>query len=283
MAIRIVTDSAADYSAQEIERRKITCIPMAISFGEEQYLDGVDITKEEFYEKLTSSEEFPKTSQPAPTAFINCFEEAKAAGDTVIAVLISGALSGTIQSALLAKDMVEYENIYIIDSKTATLGMRMLVDRAVILREKGMPAEQIVAELEALKSRVSLYAGLDTLEYLYKGGRLSKSQASIGNLVNLKPLITISEEGTVELFGKQIGIRHAYKQLAKTVEEAAPDPDYPVYFLYSYDKKNCAGFIQYLQKKGMEFGAPKIRGIGPTIGSHIGVGAFAIVYVKKAQ
>lgn len=280
MAIRIITDSAADYSAQEIGRRQITCVPMSISFGEEQFQDSVDLTKEEFYEKLLEGKEFPKTSQPSPTAFINCFEEAKAAGDTVIVVLIAGVLSGTIQSALLAKDMVEYENIYIIDSQSATLGMRILVDRAVFLREQGCDAKTIVEELEGLKTRIRLYAGLDTLEYLYKGGRLSKSQATIGNLVNLKPVITLGGDGSVELCGKQIGMKHAYKQIAKILEEDAPDVDYPVYFLYAYDKKNCVNFIQYLKKKGMDFGTPKLRGIGATIGSHIGTGAFGIVYVK---
>lgn len=280
MAIRIITDSAADYTAQEIERRQIVCVPMAVTFGEEQYLDGVDLTKEAFFEKLMSCKDFPKTSQPSPTTFINQFEEAKAAGDTVIAILISGMLSGTIQSALLAKEMVEYENIYIVDSLNATLGMRVLVDKAVMMRDQGATAQEIIAELEELKPRIRVYAGLDTLEYLYKGGRLSKGQASIGTLVNLKPVVNVTEDGRVELFSKQIGIRPVYKQLAKLIEADEPDVNYPVYFLYSYDRKNCAGFISYLQKKGLDFGAPKLRGIGATIGSHVGTGAFGIVYVK---
>lgn len=280
MAIQIITDSAADYSAQEIARRQITCIPMSVSFGEEQFQDGVDLTKEAFFEKLLSEKEFPKTSQPSPTMFINCFEEAKAAQDTVIAILISGELSGTVQSAVLAKEMVEYENIYIIDSQNATLGMRVLVDRAVFLREQGCDAKTIIEELEALRPRIRVYAGLDTLEYLYKGGRLSKGQAALGNLVNLKPVVEITQEGRVELCGKQIGMKHAFRQIANILEEDAPDVDYPVYFLYSYDKKNCINFIQYLKKKGLDFGTPKLRGIGATIGSHIGTGAFGIVYVK---
>lgn len=282
MSIRIITDSAADYSQKEVERRKICCIPMTIMFGGEEYLDGVNLTKEEFYEKLEAGKEFPKTSQPSPTAFLNCIEEAKAAGDTVIMILISGLLSGTIQSAMLAKDMAEYDDVYIIDSQNATLGMRILVDRAVILREQGRSAGEIVAELNALIPRIRLYAGLDTLEYLAKGGRLSKGQAAVGNLVNLKPVITVTREGTVELYSKQIGMRHAYRQIAGMLEEHLPDPDYPIYFLYARDKKNCAGFIQYLEKKGFDFGTPKMRGIGATIGTHIGTGAFGIVYVGQA-
>lgn len=198
----------------------------------------------------------------------------------MIAILIANVLSGTVQSAYLAKDMVEYENIYIVDSQNATLGMRFLVDRAVLLREQGADAERIVEEVKALAPRIRLYAGLETLDYLYKGGRLSKGQAVLGNLVNLKPVITVTQEGNVEMYGKQIGMRQAFKQIARVVEEDAPDVDYPVYFIYAYDKKNCVDFIQYLKKKGLDFGTPKVRGIGPTIGSHIGTGAFGIVYVK---
>lgn len=281
MAIHIITDSAADYSAQEIVRRGITCIPMSVSFGEEHYLDGVDLTKEDFFEKLVSQPVFPKTAQPSPMAFLEQFKKAKEAGDTVIAILISSELSGTIQAATMAKDMLEYDKIYIVDSKCVTLGMRILTDRALVLREQGKSAEEIVGELEELRGRICLYAGLDTLEYLYKGGRLSKGEAAIGNLVNLKPMVTVTQQGKVELCGKQIGIRHVYKQFAKIVGEDMPDMEYPIYFVYSYDKKNCAGFIQYLQKKGLDFGVPKLRGIGPTIGSHVGTGAFGIVYVKQ--
>lgn len=281
MAIRIITDSAADYSAEEIAKRKITCIPMSVTFGEKEYLDGKDITKEEFFELLIMSKDFPKTSQPAPANFLECFEEAKESGDTVIAILISSALSGTFQNANLARNMAEYENVYIIDSKTASLGMRILVDRAVKMRDAGASATEIVKEVESLKSRIRIYAGLDTLEYLAKGGRISKAAATIGNLANLKPLITITEEGSVSLCGKQMGIRHACKQVSKLVMTDEPDLDCPIYFLYSYDQKNCAAFLHTLKKNGLEIGSPKVRGIGPTIGTHIGTGAFGIVYVAK--
>lgn len=279
MGIQIITDSAADYSAQEIERRGIICVPMTVSFGEETFQDGVDLTKEAFFERLVSSSEIPKTAQPSPAQFLEHFERAKAAGDTVIAILISGELSGTIQAAAIARDMAEYDNIYIIDSRNATLGMRILVDRAAFLREKGESAEKIVQEVEALIPRIRIYAGLETLEYLYKGGRLSKSQAAIGSLVNLKPVVRVID-GKVELFSKQIGLRHVNKVLEKVLCEECPDETYPIYFLYSYDKKNCAAFIKYLAKNGIEYEEPKLRGIGATIGSHIGTGAYGIVFVK---
>lgn len=281
MAIRIITDSAADYSAEETAKRKITCIPMSVSFGDDEYLDGKTITKEEFFELLTTRKEFPKTSQPSPTSFLECFEEAKEAGDTVIAILVSGSLSGTFQNANLARNIAEYENIYIIDSKTATLGIRVLVDRAVKMRDAGASATEIVKEVESLKSRIRIYAGLDTLEYLAKGGRLSKTAATIGNLANLKPIITVTEDGNVSLCGKQMGIRHACKQVSKLVMADEPDMNCPIYFLYAHDQKNCAAFIHTLKKNGLEIESPKVRGIGPIIGTHIGIGAFGIVYVAK--
>ncbi|MCF0134326.1 MAG: DegV family protein, partial [Blautia sp.] len=236
MAIRILTDSAADYTKEEIEKRQIQRVSMAITFGEETYLDGVDLTKEEFYEKLINGKDFPKTSQPAPGDFLDCFEAAKESGDSVIVILISGAISGTIQSAHLAKEMAGYDDIYIVDSQNVTMGIRLLVDQAVLMREKGFSAQEIVGELEKLKGRIRLFAGLETLEYLSKGGRISKTAASIGNLANLKPVVQIDEEGKVDIIGKQIGTRRAYKSVLKCMEEHQPDCDYPVYYIYCYDK-----------------------------------------------
>lgn len=177
--------------------------------------------------------------------------------------------------------MSEYEEIYIVDSKSATLGMRFLVDRAVMLRDKGKGASEIVAEIESLIPRITLFAGLDTLDYLYKGGRISKSAANIGRMANLKPLVTISQEGTVSVCGKQIGNRHACKAIGKMVSENEVDYDYPVYFIYSYDKKNAALLAHSLQKNGLTFDEAKFREIGPTIGTHIGPNAYGIVYIRK--
>ena len=281
MAVQIIVDSTADFSAMEIEKRKITCVPMTIAFGENQYTDGVDLTKEEFFVKLMNEKEFPKTSQPSPAKFVECFEEAKENGDDVVAILISSALSGTVQSAILAKDMVEHDGVYIIDSKSATLGIRLLVDRAVRMRDQGKSAKEIADTLEELKGRIRLYAGLDTLEYLQKGGRISKAAASIGRLAGIKPIITIDQDGKVAVCGKQRGNKHVYRQIIKYVEADMPDENYSVYFLYSADKKNCISFIQTLQKNGLDFGKIKTREIGPTIGSHIGPGAFGIVYIAN--
>lgn len=281
MAVQIIVDSTADFSAKEIEKRQITCIPMTITFGNEQYIDGVDLTKEEFFVKLMNEKEFPKTSQPSPAKFAECFEEAKENGDDVVAILVSGALSGTVQSATIAKDIAEHEGVYIVDSNTVTLGIRLLVDHAVRMRDQGKGAAEIVERLEELKDRVRIYAGLDTLEYLQKGGRISKAAASLGRLAGIKPIITIDEEGKVAMCGKQRGNKNVFRQIIKYIDAEMPDENYSVYFLYSADKKNCISFIQTLQKNGLDFGKIKTREIGPTVGSHIGPGGFGIVYVAN--
>lgn len=281
MAVQIIVDSTADFSAKEIEKRQITCIPMTVTFGNEQYIDGVDLTKEEFFVKLMNEKEFPKTSQPSPAKFAECFEEAKENGDDVVAILVSGALSGTVQSATIAKDIAEHEGVYIVDSNTVTLGIRLLVDHAVRMRDQGKSAAEIVERLEELKDRVRIYAGLDTLEYLQKGGRISKAAASLGRLAGIKPIITIDEEGKVAMCGKQRGNKNVFRQIIKYIDAEMPDENYSVYFLYSADKKNCISFIQTLQKNGLDFGKIKTREIGPTVGSHIGPGGFGIVYVAN--
>lgn len=281
MAVQIIVDSTADFSAKEIEKRQITCIPMTVTFGNEQYTDGVDLTKEEFFVKLVNEKEFPKTSQPSPAKFAECFEKAKENGDEVVAILVSSTLSGTVQSAMIAKNMTEYDDVYIVDSNTVTLGIRLLVDRAVRMRDQGKSAAEIVERLEELKGRVRIYAGLDTLEYLQKGGRISKTAASLGRLAGIKPIVTIDEEGKVAVCGKQRGNKNVFRQIIKFVEAEMPDENYSVYFLYSADKKNCISFIQTLQKNGLDFGKIKTREIGPTVGSHIGPGAFGIVYVAN--
>ena len=220
MAVQIIVDSTADFSAKEIEKRQITCIPMTVTFGNEQYIDGVDLTKEEFFVKLTNEKEFPKTSQPSPAKFADCFEEAKENGDDVVAILVSGALSGTVQSATIAKDIAEHDGVYIVDSKSATLGIRLLVDRAVRMRDQGKSAKEIAEALDELKARVRLFAGLDTLEYLRKGGRIGKVTATAGMLLQIKPILTFAKDGQLTSVAKVRGRNQVIDKLVELAVKA---------------------------------------------------------------
>ncbi|MEA4971734.1 Protein DegV [bioreactor metagenome] len=278
MSIKLVTDSAADFDRIELEKYSIECVPLMVSFGSENYIDGINLNKDKFYHLLQSRDEFPKTSQPAPAAFQTIFEEAKENGDTVIAILLSSALSGTYQSALIAKDMVGYESIYLFDTRSATGGEKIYVAIASQMIEKGYMAEGIVRTLESMRERGRLYAALDTLEYLCKGGRLSRTAAGIGTLARLKPIITLTADGEVTVSEKCIGRKSSLEHLVKYIEKTGVDTSIPISFVYSHDKSACEKVMANLAGKGYDLSNSIISNIGPTIGAHIGVGAVGIIY-----
>lgn len=277
--IRILVDSASDYSLEEVKQKHIDMISLRITIGEKTYVDGVDFGRDEFYEILEKSGEFPKTSQPSPETFLGIFQEVKEKGDDLICILLSSELSGTYQSAVLAKSMVEYENIYLVDSLSATYVIKVLADYACQLRTEGMPAEAIAEKVEQLKPNVKVAAALDTLEYLSRGGRIGKAAAVIGDMANLKPIITLTEEGKVGMVGKCLGKNKAIGSLLKSLQESEIDTDFPMYTIYSYGNENCGKLEEKLTKEGYK---PKERlQIGSTIGAHIGPEAFGVIFVKK--
>lgn len=277
--IRLLVDSAADFSQEEIKEQAIEMVPLKVLMHEREYLDGIDLFHDDFYEELVHSQAFFKTSQPSPQAFLKVFEQVKQQGDTLICILISSGLSGTFQSARLAKSMVEYENIYLIDSLSATAGIRILVEKAQTMIQEGKQAQDIVSCLEELKQHIQILAVVDTLEYLSRGGRVSKTVATIGEMANIKPLITVDSQGKVEVIGKRPGIIRATSQLIKTLETVEVDLEYPMYSLYTYGCKNCEKMELKLEKNGVN--CQKRLQIGPTIGTHVGPEAFGICFVQK--
>lgn len=281
MAVRIVTDTSAEYTVQEGRELQVSVVPMALTYGEESFLVGCEITKETFYHRLLEKKEIPVTSQPSPEQFLQEFEQAKAAGDSVVAILVSGALSGTLQSAVLAKQICGYEQIYIVDSRNASAGQKILVEAARKMAGEGRNASEIVGELEKLKKKIRVIAVVDTLEYLYKGGRLTRAEAGLGTLANIKPLITINEEGKVVVTSKCIGRKKACHQLVEAVLKMEMDWDYPVYYLFTADQENCENYKQELEKRMEQKGRGETLELGPTIGTHIGGGAFGIAFVTK--
>ena len=252
---------------------------MTVSIEGKDYHDGVDLTKERFYELLTTQKEFPKTSQPSPQEFLTYFEKVKEAGDELICFTISSALSGTCQSALLAKDMADYDKIHVIDTLGVTHMIGIMVEYAAKLRSQGFTALQIVEAVEKLKPRIKVFAGVDTLEYLRKGGRLSGAAAAVGSLAQIKPIVTITEEGKVDTKGKCIGKARAMQQIVEWVTAAEPDPAFPVLCLYSLGEENCELLEQRLKENAME--VSQRRQIGSTIGAHVGPGAYGVIFVTK--
>ena len=277
--IRIIVDSSSDYQLEELKQKNMELVPISVTIGEHSYLDGIDLNRDAFYKMLTETSDFPKTAQPSTQAFLDIFLDAKEKGDDCICILLSSGLSGTCQGACIARDMADYDNIYIIDSLAAICLIQVLAERACALRDQGYAAKDIVAEVEKLKSRVKVAAALDTLEYLYRDGRLSKTAATIGELANLKPMITITEEGTIGIIGKAIGRNKAITSLIKHVKENELDPDYPIYSLYTYGTENSEKFEERLESAEIH-PAARLQ-VGPTIGTHIGPNAFCIMYVIK--
>lgn len=277
--IRILIDSSSDYTMEEIKEKNLTLVPLTVTIDGTSYIEGENLERNEFYEILKTCAEFPKTSQPSPEAFLNVFEDAKKAGDSVICILLSSSLSGTCQSAHLAKSMAEYEDIHIIDSLSATAGIKMMADYACRLVAEGLSVEEIVAKVENMKSRVHIFAALDTLEYLYKGGRLSKASAAIGTLARLKPIISVNEEGKIDVVGKAIGQQKAISGILDQYQKYERDETFPVYTLYTYDAGNCEKMETKLLKNDIR--SEDRTSIGSIIGAHVGPGAYGIVFVSK--
>ena len=277
--IRLLVDSSSDYTMEEVKEKQLHYVPLTITLNEKSYKDGVELKPDDFYEMLMSGKDFPKTSQPSPQDFLDIFKDAKEKGDEIICILLSSSLSGTCQSATLAKSIVDYDVIYIIDSLTATIMIKLLTDYAYELIAKGIPAADIAQTLDALKSKVKVVAALDTLEYLYRGGRLNRATATIGELANLKPIIHVTEDGNVGVPGKCIGRNKALMFLLKTLAGKNINKDFPLYTVYAYGTENCEKLEDKLVAEGYELSGR--CQIGSTIGAHVGPGAFGVIYVEK--
>lgn len=275
--IRLLVDTASDISINNDKNIKV--IPLSVTINDKTYLDGYELGHDEFYEMLTTTQTFPKTSQPAPQAYVEAFEEAKEAGDTVLCVLLSSGVSGTYQSAVLAKNIVEYDNIYIIDSLTGAYGVKLLVDEALKLIEEGKAIEEIVDHLEDLKSRTRVYLSVDTLDYLYRGGRLDKKSAVIGNIVKIKPIITVTREGTIGVVGKAVGMIRAMGSLIDIINKEEVDTNHNFYTIYTSGTTN----VEKLEKKIINNGTTITERVqlGPVVGTHLGPEAFGVIYITK--
>ncbi|MBQ7924881.1 MAG: DegV family protein [Lachnospiraceae bacterium] len=277
--LRILVDSAADYLPADAALRNIEFIPLTVTMDEISYQDGIDLTPDEYYEKLAKAENFPKTSQPSPQAFADIFQDVKDKGDEMICITLAAALSGTYQSANIAKDLVDYEHIHIINSKTATVSIRFLADLARDLSDQGVPTLEIIEQVKALRSKIKVLAALDTLEYLYKGGRLSKGVATIGEMVNLKPIISLDSEGAIMVPGKCVGKNKATQFILKGLKELKVDSRFPLYTVYTLGTDNCQHLENKITAEGFTVG--KRLQVGATIGSHIGPGVFGIIFVQQ--
>ena len=275
--VRIIVDSTADMP--ESVRAQVTVVPLTIAFGQETFVDGVTINHRRFYEMLVENDVLPTTSQPSPDAFTRLFAAVEAAGEEAVVLTVSSKLSGTYQSAMIAAE--DFPGVvHVVDSRTVAIGLGILAERALQLAAEGLSAQELAARLNKEKESVRLVALLDTLEYLKKGGRISKTVAFAGGLLGVKPVIAI-REGAVEMLGKARGSKQGNNLLVKEIESAGGvDFHRPLLLGYS-------GLSDLLLKKYITDSAALWEGqvetlptamIGSVVGTHAGPGAVAVAF-----
>lgn len=282
MSVKLVVDSASDINLKEAEELGIHLMPMTIQFGDRAYLDGVDLTSNEFFEKLIESSELPTTSQINMFQFEECFTKLTADGSEVVVITISSKLSGTYAGAVSAARSFP-EKVFVVDSLNVCIGERILIQHAIRLLKEGISAKELVKRLEEDRHRIKLMALLGTLEYLQKGGRISAAVAVSGAVLHIKPVISI-EDGEVKMVGKAMGSKKGNNLLVQLIDKSGGiDFDMPYATAYS-------GLEDSLLKKYLRDSAflweDKLEEIpsyciGSTIGTHAGPGAIAVAFFAK--
>ncbi len=282
MSVKIIVDSASDLSLEEAKNNEIIVLPLKTLIDGKEYRDGIDITAYEFYEKLEECDELPTTSQVSPAEFIDVYESVVSGGDEAVVITLSSVLSGTYQSAVIALEGYE-DKIHIVDSLNVAVGQQILIRYAMRLRDEGYGAKAIADELEKVKGRVCLLARVDTLEYLMKGGRVSKSAAIVGGVLNIKPVVTV-EEGAVVVVGKARGSKMSNNLLNQTIDKKGGiDFSMPAMLVYSgLDDALLKGYVENCRNlwEGNIENLP-VTVLGSTVGTHVGPGAIGVAFFVK--
>lgn len=282
MSIRIIVDSASDMTNKESKYLKV--LPLTVGFGEVEYQDGVTLSTEEFYKKLDACSELPKTSQITPFAFSEAIQETLDAGETPIVITLSSKLSGTYNSAKIAASDFD-EVVYVIDSGNVSAGERIIVEYALQLIEEGKTAKEIVDAVEVVKSKASLIATFDTLEYLRRGGRISNISGIVGGMLSIKPVLGI-KDGVLEMLAKARGSKNAANMLVKQIEEfGGIDYSMPYAIVYTgLDDSRIRKFAEDNKEiLGGNADEVKICTVGSTVGTHAGPGAIGVVFFKQEK
>ena len=281
MAVKFIIDSASDVLPAECKKLDVVHIPLTVRFGDKEFADAVDLSHKKFYKMLTSGKEaHPTTSQVTPAAFAEAMEEVTKDGDTAVVLTISSRLSGTYQSACIAAADFEGK-VFVVDTMTATVGERLLLLYGIQLAAEGLDAATVAAQLNAVKDKVRIFARLDTLEYLKKGGRISAASAVVGTMLNIKPIIS-GQDGVGQNVGKARGPKAADKMLRELVAKSGGiDFSKPLCAAYSgSEDDNLKTFLSESTEMLCSTEAP-IATVGCVIGAHVGPGAVAIAYFQN--
>jgi len=279
MKTRIVVDSTADILPEYLDQ--IHTVPLTVSFGEEEYIDGVTIDHRTFYQKLIETDAMPSTSQASPAAFAEQYDQAAAADEEVVVITISSKLSGTYQSAMIAA--AGRSSVYVVDSENASVGCGILVGLALRYLRDGMTASAIAEKLQEDKKKIIVIALLDTLEYLKRGGRISKAAAFAGGLLNIKPVISIAD-GEIQLLGKARGSKMGNNLLVQQIQKVG-GIDFTKPVLLGYTGLSDVLLQKYIEDSSYLWSASldavRYVSIGSVIGAHAGPGAIAVAFFRK--
>ena len=281
MAVKFIIDSASDVLPGECKKLDAVHVPLTVRFGDKEFADAVDLSHKKFYKLLTSGKEaHPTTSQVTPAVWAEAMEEVTKDGDTAVVITISSKLSGTYQSACIAAEDFEGK-VFVVDSMTATIGERLLLQYGVRLAHEGLDAATIAQRLDEIKDKIRIFARLDTLEYLKKGGRIGAATAVVGTMLNIKPIIAV-QNGLVENVGKARGPKAADKQLRDLVAKSGGiDFSKPMCAAYSgLEDDNLKTFLDESTDMLCGTEAP-VATVGCVIGAHVGPGAVALAYFRN--
>ena len=280
MGVRIITDSTSDITLSVAAELGIEILPLSVSFGNETYLDGVTITLNEFYTKLREAKQPPKSTQINPESFKTVFEQHIKNGDSVVGLFIASKLSGTYQSACIAKQECGDADIHIIDSESTTLALKLLVLEAVRMRDEGKTASEITEAIRSIIPRLMICAAIDTLKYLVMGGRLGTISGAMGQLMGIKPLIEVTG-GVIEVKKKVRGTKKAHQAVVEMAMDYGIDPSYDVILGHTDCPEELVAFKAQFELMSGVTGS-LVSDIGITVGTHVGPGCFGIAFIKKA-
>lgn len=280
--IRIITDTAADITEEEAREKEIDVVSLKILFGQEKFIQTSRQDFKRFYELMEERDLFPTTSRPSPQDYLKLYQVAEQAGQDVLVLCLSGGLSGTVESAQVAKMMTDYQDhIEVIDTRQAILSQRLLVDYAVALRKQGYDFSAMIKAINQVKHRAVVFGLIDQLDYLRRGGRIPRSLAFLGQTLKIKPLIELID-GKIQEFGKKRGFKAAKRAMLARIEALPRDPNFPIYFGYTYDEVNARQVMEAYQEQHPEV-VPHFSPIGGIIGSHLGPGGIGVAYVLAEE
>ena len=277
--IKIITDSSADLPKEVFQKLNIDVLPLLINFGEESHLDGVDINIEELFEKIETSDVFPNTAQVTPPRFAEAYEKYLKEGYKIISIHLSSCMSGTYQSACLAKQMLESDDIYVVDSQNVTSGLGLLAYRAAILRDRGLSAEEIVADLEESKEFISSSLCFESLDNLVRGGRITKTVSVVTGVLGIKLILEV-KDGLMAVKDKVRGSKKAVKRIIKDIEHYGLKEDMPIVLLNVNNEDVYKPIKEYLDEHNLNYIDAVV---GCTVGIHSGNNATGVFFMSNRK